>query len=391
MSIPRPASFRLAVHIAVIWGSLVGVQTAHGEPPPATPPPTYEALLELASGARSREDWSAALDFLHRAYALRPSPQLLNNIGRTLEELGRYADAHGAFERVANDANAPTDLRALDAARAGALKYRLGSAWVIVEAAAEAVRIDGEVRTLAKDTEIEVPPGVRFFEYTIMKGSAIVLRATTLPAGLRFRVYESLDPAESAVLDLAGATADELHVDGYRIRADVRSLAQVHLTPGAHTLSVVRGGKPSVPTKVTLNARGTAVLASLLPVIDPAWDPDPNRNLGWKIGVGAIGLVLAGIGTWLVVDAANERDALEERLSANALGLVQGTSFSSAEDEESIINRRRGAGIALLSVGLATGAGAAIWAIVDARRTTRGAVGVTVVPSASGFLVEGRF
>ena len=108
----------------------------------------FEELLRRAAEARDAGDRPETLSLLRQAYELRPLPEISNNIGRTLEELGRYDEAAAAYRRVVEDPSAEPALIELDRRRLRALAPKLGRGWLLVQR--------DEVRAFVDGNAIEV-------------------------------------------------------------------------------------------------------------------------------------------------------------------------------------------------------------------------------------------
>src|SRR5204863_1771498 len=70
----------------------------------ASPPESYDALVQEAVRARGEGRLEESLALLESANAMQPSPGLRNNIARVLEELGRWSEAVEEYRSVAGDA-----------------------------------------------------------------------------------------------------------------------------------------------------------------------------------------------------------------------------------------------------------------------------------------------
>src|SRR5437763_15545036 len=77
----------------------------------------FDSLLNRAGDARKNGDLDRALLLLERARAIKSIPELDNNIGRILQDLGRFADASAAYRRVTASPRSREELRTLDAKR----------------------------------------------------------------------------------------------------------------------------------------------------------------------------------------------------------------------------------------------------------------------------------
>src|SRR5262245_25324589 len=106
--------------IRVFWASLLTAGAAA--------PDEFQVLIDRASDARAAGDLDRALLLLERARAMKSLPELDNNIGRTLQDLGRYREAVEAYRRVVEDPRSGEVLRTLDDNRIRDLKPKIDRA-----------------------------------------------------------------------------------------------------------------------------------------------------------------------------------------------------------------------------------------------------------------------
>jgi tetratricopeptide (TPR) repeat protein len=83
-------------------------------PAHADPADEAVALYERGSAAYRKGEFREAVTLLERAYALRPDPVLLYNIGRAQEGLGDYPRAIAAYERYLKEESEVPDRAALE-------------------------------------------------------------------------------------------------------------------------------------------------------------------------------------------------------------------------------------------------------------------------------------
>lgn len=300
---------------------------------------------------------------------------------------------------MANDPTAEPELRALDAARVGAIQARLGKAWVVVATSAN-VRVNGEPTGVAAGTEFPASPGQRVFEYWLPESAAVVLRTHQLPSGRRTRIADSLDEPGQVTLQLGGPTAspDELVIDDYRVRAPLESVAVVRLTPGTYRLSVTRGGQTQ--RKSVALAAGDVRLDALVPPprVTPAEDPlvitkpDPGPASTapyWQATTGGLGVVMIGVATWLVVDASGIRSDVRDAERDGSI--VVGMTLAEADSLREEADAKANAGLALYVAGGAAAAAALTWWIVDMVVDSEDEAPVSVAPSSNGLVVTGSF
>ena len=106
---------------------------------------TYEELMQAAKAARKAGDLEACVQALEAAHALRPFPEVYNNLGRIYEQMGRYARGYEIYQAVADDPTADRSLRALDSGRMATLQPKLKRAWLMLTLDAPSARawVDG--------------------------------------------------------------------------------------------------------------------------------------------------------------------------------------------------------------------------------------------------------
>ena len=371
----------LAFLIAV---ALAGAAEAQ---PPLGPDATYEQLVGAALDAREKKDYTTVLSYLKRAHTLRPSPTLKNNIGRVLEVLGRYKEAHDVYKQVAYDERAPGDLRALDAARASELRDRLNKTWITYKGKAT-LYIDGKRH---RGGELGLASGPHRYEFAALGGKTVVLRRYDLPTGRLSRLKDERGSRADSALAMAGGPITVLAVDDYNVRSPLKGVTRVYLQPGRHTIAITRGGQRGKAT-VTLKA-GDFAMSDIVTAPEPDPDPPPTVTSrltasAWsQIAMGGIGVAMRGVGTWMSLDAASLRDAVEGP-AVDSRGVVVGLSHASAHQKQDEADNKATTGTILLGVGGAAAVGALVWWLAD---STNPAPAVSVLPQPAGVIVRGSF
>lgn len=109
-----------------------------------------------------------------------------------------------------------------------------------------------------------------------------------------------------------------------------------------------------------------------------------------SIGVGVAGVA---VGTWLLVDAKSNRDAVRGAIDGAKFGVVQDLSLADAETLESHANRNAAIGVATLAVGGALTATGVVLAILTRGKSGDSKVSFGAAPSPGGasFSAAGRF
>ena len=245
---------------------------------------TFESIMAEAVQAKKAGKLNRVVDLLRDAYELRPAPELMNNLGRMLEELGRYRESFDAYKKVADDPEADPNLRALDASRMAIVQGKLGKAWVLPKLKPDGVelRVDGEKPSAAAGQEFASDPGLRALEMPRTGGDEVFLRFKELSVDVRTLIEQDLDkpPASSGRLLFEGVepALESITVNGYDLRADVTSLAALRLPSGRYRVEIKQMGKESVGVDANVGA-GTAVsLTELLPKPKAAPKAEPKAE-----------------------------------------------------------------------------------------------------------------
>lgn len=380
----RAVCTRSAVYRALIVAGVVlayGLVSPPGETaaqPAATDP--FTELLRQANEARLDGKMSQALDLLERAYQLQPSPELLNNRGKMLEELGRYAEAADLYGKVADDPNADSELRSLDAARKAALAPKLTQGWLEpqVKPSDALLWVNGEATDGASTGEIPVDPGGAWAEFSSPTRSVVVLRRVVLEPGLRTAFSENLDSPRKT--DGAIGFSDtvmpalSVRINGYKLRSPITNRTAVRLSPGEYDIEVELVGSEVFTDRVTVSPAsqtrvGQGYEAAPVVVYEPV---EPERVISpWPFVTAGLGLAAAGVGTWLLIDADAERDDVRSAASevrnigGEPTEVITGITFASAADKEDSANLKSDLGIALVSVGGAAVVGGLLWWLLD--------------------------
>ena len=174
--------------------SLHDIQTALAAAPmkkgtkgPVGSAPTVPIVPAIAGVVAAGDDERAEA-LLREAYGQQALPVIMNNLGKLLEEQGRYLEALEAYRKVTDDPDADAQLRALDRARVGALEPKAIKGWVRVPAAAAWSwgRVAGALIPFDDALDVGIPPGARLVEIMPGAGGGI-LRLTVMrfPRGRR--------------------------------------------------------------------------------------------------------------------------------------------------------------------------------------------------------------
>ncbi len=157
---------------------------------------------DTARSLSQAEQYEAALVEYQRAYARKPAPWLLINIGRMQQKMGRDEEAMVSFDRYLALDNQSADLRPRVQAYRMEVSQRLSDKQRQVRDAAA----DAAERKLAQQTPKEEPPRKvpiykRWWFWTLVGGGVAIL-ATGLAVGLATQPREPTIPDGVMTLDV---------------------------------------------------------------------------------------------------------------------------------------------------------------------------------------------
>ena len=362
------------------------------------PPKTAADHIAAAVAARKANNHEDVLKHLRAAHALAPDPNVMNNIGRTLEELGRYREASDAYTSVANDPDAAQELRSLDASRAGALIGKLGKAWLVFPSDSK-VHIGGQTLSAEKDVEVPSPAGEQVIEYVVNEG-IVALRWVDLKSDQRTTMRPILTHADARLVLTRDDNATGVVINGYRVLEEASGLREIRLTPGTYELTVQRGDV--LDRKTTRLEVGRFTVSALVPSSRPPATPGKDISVTttapassspyWQGAIGGLGLAALGVGTWLSISADGLRDEVRDA-TANDNGVVTGITLKQAAEKRDDANARSSAAIGLYVAGGAAAVAALAWLIVDLTSSPAhdGEPTVRIAPTLGGISVFGGF
>lgn len=302
----------------------------------------------------SSGDLEGALRLVEQAHALSPAPEILNNVGFILQEMGRYREAYAIYERVLRDPATDGELAAMDRARMAGLTHKIDRAWVAVEGVTEPLLFDGQ----ARDLRLEVPldPRVHVLE---LGGPIVTVLWHRFPIGEK----TVLTPADLAVERPAAILLDgeveSLRIDGYAV-ANV-SAQRVIVEAGRHVIAARLRGRGDVEVEQTL-APGDAVsiAAAFAPILHAALPEVESGPPIAPIVTLAAGAAAAIAGGGLLVAAEVDRASIRDA-DRNDEGLIVGLTYAEADRRNDRARDESIAGTAVLSTGIAVSAAAVLW------------------------------
>ena len=222
------------------WALVAGlVLSAAGMSPAAAR--SFPEVMREAIAAKEAGDLERTLALLREAHAIDPQPAVLNNIAKTLEDLGRYAEAADAYRTVVDDESAGDRLRALDRTRLDTVLSKARQCWLLVsnERDAAKVLVDGSPPSVG-----ESPMGeqAHFFEMRAPSRPEVALMIRKLPVGRRVGIGQvlatSLATQGRLHIGSMAPAPKSLRIDGYRLRAPVGEVHVVFVEPGKRYVEV---------------------------------------------------------------------------------------------------------------------------------------------------------
>lgn len=358
----RPARLVLLVLLGPVSGAGIGAGPAHAEEPvgptgdrPAEDRPAVEDYEE-ARRAYERGDYHRALEDLRRAVRKDEQPVYVYNIGRTLEAMGRYAEAYQEFLRARALPGAAEDLREL--ARAGV--ERLASlhdrATVRLQGIldGELVQIDDQVVVdTAKDQVLA--PGRHQLCVTSADGARTSCWARTLPPGVRTSWPPAAPAATRGELALPDDGVEALSLDGAALVADAAKLRTVEVDVGRHEVVLLGPGGARARREVDVLSGRRVVLAAPAAaepgVASTAPHLPPPSPWPWAAAGSGTAAILAGAALFVV--AASERDVETFRVEGVDVPVTKELSQREHADDWRTARNLDTAGGILTGIGVA--------------------------------------
>jgi hypothetical protein len=361
--------------------------------PPATAPVSYDALIESAVDARRSGDLATSAELLRKAHTLEPSGELMNNLGRVLEEDGKYREAFETYRSVANDPTADRSLRALDASRMAALQPKIGRAWIVPNISPndatvylDGVTVGATPATVAGDammgmtggSEHATGPTRTTLEILVPEATDIVIRQPAPPIGERSAYLEdasAIAPTDARI-NLAGISPapTEITIDGQALRGDVSTRTMLRLPAGEHQVGVTLPGFEPETHTITLEPDSEVAIAPLLvkttKVAVEVWGPTP---MPWIVLAG--GVAVAAVGGGLLGAASMEQPTF------NSQNVTSMTQVEAQERNERAATLST-AGIATLIAGGSAALGGLVWWLIHESNRPR----ESAAPTAIGWL-----
>ncbi len=399
----RCNSFGLAAMLAMV------ITVSHASPALSdATSDTFGELVRQASAAKNKGDLSETARLLREAIAIRPLPELRNNLGKILEQMGDYRGAVESYSKVANDPKASPNLRSLDAARIATLQSKLRSGWVLarVVPAGASILVDGRPPAAPPGEEFPVPPGSSTLEFTTADGKTGAIFAMAYPLGKRTTMVVSLtglpgklitNEADSSLAAAGGFGAvnlgdivpkpASLSVDGYTLR-NAAALEQLWLPAGKRLLKLTFAKDRTIGVTVTVKEGAKMSVASLAKAAlqhlaqaktAPAPAVEEATLSPWPFVLIGVGVLATGVGAFLMVDAGSDIDSLDEA-TRDSRGVITSLTAAEAQSIKSLAESNAAIGGAMAGIGGALALGGIVWSVVEATSgpETRGVVDVSL-------------
>jgi hypothetical protein len=339
------------------------------------PPPvqaqvqSFADLMGEAIAARKAGDWPTAAKALEAAYALNPSPELRNNLGRVYEQLGKYIKAYDVYLAVSNDPLAERSLRALDASRMAALQPKIGVAWVVTRVSPESavLLLDGRLHEgPARAKEAATGPGRTGIELRLADGVEVTVRVPKLPVGERTTLEldaSSVDAKDARLSFENMLPVGEIRLDGHKIGTDLTLITVMLVSPGSHVLDIRRPGYKAEVHELELHAGAEVAVSGLLKsILLPQGAVAPWRPSKGPWITGGAGGLAAAVGAGFLLSASSSQGEID---AATSSGAVSGLSQARAQELNDTASSHGTLGNSLLATGLTALVGGAIWYFID--------------------------
>ena len=392
MYAPHSSRRRSVTHTGCALGAALSflmftVVAPVGAKPAKGPKAAVVKLVTDAEAARAAGDDERAEALLREAYGQQALPVIMNNLGKLLEEQGRYLEALEAYRKVTDDPDADAQLRALDRARVGALEPKAIKGWVRVPAAAAWSwgRVAGALIPFDDALDVGIPPGARLVEIMPGAGGGI-LRLTVMrfPRGRRVVIDPTWTDRPSGAVTLGDLVPPPSRVglDGYPVTGYGPGVERLIVDPGPHEVRLESPNGKQIRVTATVAAGQVVDLGGLAKApwsaIHPARAPAAASTLspelarllrGVTLGVGAM---LAGTGLYLTHDVEQSKQYILDADRSPDL------TMRDAADQWELLNTRSMVGGTLTGLGSALVMGGVVWWWLDDEAAPEVAGGVSL-------------
>jgi len=375
---------------------------------------TADQSYSEAEEALKRKDFVSAVALLKEAYSLKPNPNFTYNIGYVYRKMGHYGQAADYFKRVESNSKNPRELRLKAAGSFKEMEAKLGQAWLRIEGDVRRgdVYVDGQLwRPKPVDRELELSPGDHIFELQHPDFVQVFLEFRRLAVNRRTVLNVNLSQLRTAggQISLIGSRENISAIvinDTYQLQSNLSDVQAICLPAGSYQVRVtLRGQEPEerplmlgAGVRVTMeellgssSSKGVRRLSNTDSTINVA--TQSGASVGpWPYVTAASGLAVAGVGTWLLMDANSRRDDAEDKLSSlNTGGTVEGITRADAIAARDDANTRALWGTISTVAGASIVVGGVVWWFLErfSDSPSESAVSISVGPSS--MLIEGRF
>ncbi|MEC9072689.1 MAG: tetratricopeptide repeat protein, partial [Myxococcota bacterium] len=220
-----------------------------------------DEVMRDAVQARDAGDLDRTVTLLWEAYKIQPAPEILNNLGKILEQLGRYREAYDAYKKVTDDPEADQSLRALDSSRIATLQPKLNKAWLLPKITPKdaTVLVDGEPTGMPPGVEFGVSHGLHALQVEHPDIEDIVMRFGAFPMDRRMDFIVDLRKLGGHLgrLDLGSRPRPkEIRINGKALAGDLDRPGSVCLVPGTYDVVVVGAFEATGRSKITVESGG---------------------------------------------------------------------------------------------------------------------------------------
>jgi hypothetical protein len=336
---------------------------------------------------------------LRQAIALKPLPEMLNNLGRVYEEMGRYSEAIELYRRVVAHPKANPALRRLDATRIELLEPRLDLAWLAIDSTAPDLQVfvEGRVATWKPGKELGMSPGRRIVQITSADGGRAQVVFGEYEAGRRSAIAVTLEDRPKRVGCMrwteVASTLTGFTVRGYALAGDVSALEAVCLLPGTYAVRGRQAERTPIREKVTVRAGRTidwtdALLTAQAGLDVAGAEQDISSGRVGPLSALGAGALMAGVGIYLMASAESDRDEVNESVEESGLMTL---SMAEATDLESSANEKGLLGSVLFGVGAAAALGGTAWLLLADEASEASASRWWIAPASGGVVFGGAF
>lgn len=322
----------------------------------------FETLIDSARTARADGAYLKAAQLLLKAYQMNPNPVLLNNIGKMYEEAGKYKKAYEAYKSVADDPDAPSDLRPMNISRMNGIQDKLSKGHLIIIGTKPVakVRIDDEdVDKTIFHIERSLALGKYAVEFKKKKSKRIYISWVSMVAGerktIRLKRIQKAAKAKITALNLAGIS--EIRINGYTVHH--RNSSSILLKPATYLIELEFKDGAVYERTVSLKKGTNLAVDDFATTFTEMQAPDSTQSdpkFWYKGGAVALGVGLTTAGGLLALNASDTHNQI---LGNPSLSMVE------AKQEWDNAQTRGDRGLGLMGIGLTALTSGILWFALD--------------------------